>query len=564
MCLGLLLAASALVPAQQPQGVPEGVKVLRGLEYVAKGHERQQLDLYLPEKSDGPRPLIIWIHGGAWRGGSKDKCPAVPFVARGYAVASINYRLSQHAVFPAQIEDCKAAVRWLRAHARKYGLDPERFGAWGASAGGHLAALLGTAGDVKDLEGQGGNLDQSSRVQAVVDWFGPTDLLKMGGSHDNPKSPESLLIGGPVQQHKEKAARANPITYVTRDDAPFLILHGDKDPTVPYNQSELLAEALKKAGVEVTLRRVAGAGHGGKDFNSPENRRLMEEFFDRHLKAARPAKGGGAKEARVESYIFKKTPQGELKIHVHFPADWTAKDRRPAIVFFFGGGWTGGSVAQFTRQAEYLAARGMVAARADYRVKSRHDVTPDKCVEDCKSAIRWLRQNATKLGIDPEKIAASGGSAGGHTAAAAFTTKGLEPPGEDLTISSKPNLLVLFNPALNTSKLVDRMGSEKVARQISPNDNLTRDVPPAIIFFGTQDKLLAHGEEYVKKAKQLGLRAELYTAEGMGHGFFNKSPWTEATLAQADRFLARHGYTRGEPTIKPSEKAALKLAEKSP
>src|SRR5262249_6997950 len=157
-------------------------------------------DLYLPEKADSPSPVIVWVHGGAWRGGSKENCPAVPFAARGYAVASINYRLSQHATFPAQIEDCKAAVRWLRANANKFRRAPDRFGAGGASAGGPLVALLGTAGDAKELEGKGGHLDRPSRVQAVVDWFGPTDLTKMGGSHNRPNSPEALLIGGPVQE----------------------------------------------------------------------------------------------------------------------------------------------------------------------------------------------------------------------------------------------------------------------------------------------------------------------------------------------------------------------------
>ena len=138
----------------------------------------------------------------------------MPLVAKGYAVASINYRLSQHAVFPAQIEDCKAAIRWLRANAAKYHLDPDHIGVWGASAGGHLVALLGTTGGVKELEGNGGNLDQSSRVQCVVDWFGPTDLTTMGGEHDKPDSPVARLIGGPVQENKEKARKASPLTYV--------------------------------------------------------------------------------------------------------------------------------------------------------------------------------------------------------------------------------------------------------------------------------------------------------------------------------------------------------------
>jgi len=271
-----------------PLRIPEGVKVLRDLPYVEGGHERNRLDLYLPEKAEGQLPLVVWIHGGAWAMGSKEGCPAVPLTTKGYAVASINYRLSQHAVFPAQIADCKAAIRWLRANAAKYHLDSDHIGVWGASAGGHLVAMLGTAGGVKELEGTGGNLDQSSRVQCVVDWFGPSDLLTMAGSHDNPGSPEARLIGGPVQENKEKARKASPVTYVSKDSAPFLIMHGDQDKLVPLSQSEVLAEALKKAGVETTLVVVQGNGHGGPGFGSPENRKLIVDFFAKHLGKGNP------------------------------------------------------------------------------------------------------------------------------------------------------------------------------------------------------------------------------------------------------------------------------------
>ena len=278
-----LAAAQERPKRPSPPRLPDGVKVLRDLPYVEGGHERNRLDLYLPKRVDGRLPLIVWIHGGAWLTGSKDRCPAVPLTAKGYAVAAINYRLSQHAVFPAQIEDCKAAIRWLRANAAKYHLDSDRVGVWGASAGGHLVAMLGTTGGVKELEGTGGNPDQSSHVRCVVDWFGPSDLLTMAGSHDNPDSPEACLIGGPVQENKEKARKASPLTYVSRDSAPFLIMHGDQDNTVPLGQSEALAEALKKAGVEVTLVVVPGNGHGGPGFGSPENRKLIEDFFAKHL-----------------------------------------------------------------------------------------------------------------------------------------------------------------------------------------------------------------------------------------------------------------------------------------
>jgi acetyl esterase/lipase len=269
------------------QNVPEGTRILRDLAYVPDGHERQKLDIYLPEQnnSDGPLPLIVWIHGGAWLSGNKENCPSARFLRHGYAAASINYRLSQHAIFPAQIEDCKAAIRYLRANAEKYNIDPNRIGVWGASAGGHLVTLLGTSGDVKEFD-KGPNLHVSSRVQAVCDFFGPTDLTKMSAfessmNHDAADSPESKLVGGPVQENKEACKRANPITYVSKDDPPFLICHGDKDMLVPHNQSVLLNDALKNAGVNVKFHTVKGGGHG---FRDPEVDRMVQEFFDKHLK----------------------------------------------------------------------------------------------------------------------------------------------------------------------------------------------------------------------------------------------------------------------------------------
>jgi acetyl esterase/lipase len=275
--------------------LPEGTKAYRDLEYVKGGHERNKLDLYVPAKPEGPLPLIVWIHGGAWLSGNKNNTPALPLLARGYAVASINYRLSQHAKWPAQIEDCKAAIRWLRASASKYHLDPEHIGIWGSSAGGHLVALLGTTGGVKELEGEGGNSEQSSRVQAVIDFFGPSDFATIAEQsgpdsqldHAASDSPEAKLLGGRIQDNKDKAAKASPVSYVNTKAAPFLILHGEKDRVVPYAQSAELAEALKKAGVEVTLKKIEGAGHGGPQFNSAENRKLIVDFFDKHLKNAK-------------------------------------------------------------------------------------------------------------------------------------------------------------------------------------------------------------------------------------------------------------------------------------
>jgi acetyl esterase/lipase len=283
---------SKIPEAQRKLGtmpIPPGTRVLRDLAYVPDGHERQKLDLYLPEKG-GNLPLIVWIHGGGWQNGSKDRTQAVKFVPQGYAVASINYRLSSHAIFPAQIEDCKAAIRWLRAHAKEHGIDPQRIGVWGSSAGGHLVAMLGVTGDVKEFD-KGLNLDQSSRVQCVVDFFGPTELFTMQAqtviqgpiNHDAPESPESKLIGATVKEAKAKADKASPLTYVSKGGAPILIMHGDKDPLVPLKQSEVFLEALKKAGVDATLHVVPGAGHG---FGGPEIDEKVGAFFASHLKRA--------------------------------------------------------------------------------------------------------------------------------------------------------------------------------------------------------------------------------------------------------------------------------------
>jgi len=261
-----------------------GVQVLRDLEYVPGGHERNRLDLYLPQKAARPLPVILYVHGGGWKGGDKSNGPALRFAAKGYAVASMNYRFSQHATFPAQIYDCKAAVRWLRANARKYGLDADHIGAWGGSAGGHLVALLGTTAGVKELEGPGGNEEQSSRVQAVVDWFGPTDFLTVGA-----KETRTQLLGGDPQTDKEKALKASPMTYVSKDAAPFLIMHGDGDETVPIAQSETFAAALKKAGADATFVVIKGGKHGGALFTNAESMKLIEDFFARHLARATPA-----------------------------------------------------------------------------------------------------------------------------------------------------------------------------------------------------------------------------------------------------------------------------------
>ncbi len=255
---------------------------------------------------------------------------------------------------------------------------------------------------------------------------------------------------------------------------------------------------------------------------------------------------------KVIECVYKKTPQGELKMLIHFPADWKASDTRPGIVFFFGGGWRSGTPAQFEPQAKYLVSRGMVAARPEYRIQSKHNTTPDKAVEDGKSAVRWFRAHAAELGVDPQRIVGSGGSAGGHLAACAAMLDGLEAAGEDAAISSKPNALVLFNPVVDLRGLGIKSGDTRrkdLTARLSPILGMKKETPPTILFYGTSDKFCEQGRAFLARSKEIGNRAELFVAEGMPHGFFNKSPWTEVTLRQADRFLVSLGYLTGEPTI---------------
>jgi acetyl esterase/lipase len=230
-------------------------------------------------------PVVIYIHGGGWMSGDRRENRNGVLAPHGFFTISIDYRLSHQAIFPAQIEDAKTAVRWVRAHAAQYHLDPTRIGVWGHSAGAHLAALLGTSAGVAELEGAGEWAGYSSRVQAVATLAAPTDFLRMGGWHDDPDSPEARLVGGPIHERVDRVRMANPLTYVRSDAPPFLLLHGDDDTIVPIGQSVLLHQALRAAGCDATFVPLAGASH---DFDADEPswheaRHMVLAFFKRHL-----------------------------------------------------------------------------------------------------------------------------------------------------------------------------------------------------------------------------------------------------------------------------------------
>jgi len=272
--------------------VPESVEVRRDVAYAGTDNVRQKLDLYLPKQRAAGKalPVVVFIHGGGWRAGDKSSGAAnvSRFVASGeYAGVSVGYRLTNEAQWPAQIHDCKAAIRWIRGNAKELNLDPDKIAVWGTSAGGHLVSMLGTSGDVKELEGTlGAFTSQSSRVTCVLNFYGPENFVTMvtkPSTIDRTKGdyPEALLLGGRVQDVPEKAKAASPVTYVSADDPPFLTAHGTKDPLVPYDQALELDALLKKAGVSHLLIEMTNGGHG---FRSEELDKRVKQFLDLHLR----------------------------------------------------------------------------------------------------------------------------------------------------------------------------------------------------------------------------------------------------------------------------------------
>ncbi|MDJ0522530.1 MAG: alpha/beta hydrolase fold domain-containing protein [Planctomycetota bacterium] len=366
LLLVLLLALPALAEDAQ--------EIRRDLTYATVGSKELKLDLYRPENATGKEPLVVWIHGGGWRRGNKRNCQLRWMTEHGYAVASIQYRLSGEAIWPAQIHDCKGAIRWLRANASRLGFDATRVGVGGSSAGGHLAALLGTSGGVAALEGTvGGNADQSSRVQAVYDQFGPADFSTMGRGG----GAVGQLLGGAPAEKPEAARLASPTSHVTQDDPPFLIAHGARDRLVPLDQSRRLTALLEKAGVPVTLRVYEEAGHGGPAFGRQSHRAIVRAFFDQHLKGATStstptvtapsrtiatwsAKGRHAT-ARLEHTVLRdEKRQKDLQVRVTYP---TSEGRFPVLVWSHGAG---GSKEAYGPLVDHWATHGFVVIQATH------------------------------------------------------------------------------------------------------------------------------------------------------------------------------------------------------
>jgi acetyl esterase/lipase len=375
--LALIVSLPASPQAPAPQNAPPGargagargqapatfpgrlrMKIDRDLEYANVNGRALHLDLYSADPATEARPLIVWLHGGGWSSGDKFPSSATRLIVDGYVVASVEYRLSGEAKWPSQVFDCKAAIRWLRANASKYNIDPAHIGVWGTSSGGYLAALLGTSGDVKELEGDEGNLDQSSKVQATVDFSGAFDPVKMEATASKTKSDLafSVLFGGPLAQNQDKVKAANPVTYASKDDGPFLVVHGTADQAVPPQQSEMLVSALKAAGVTSSLTLVPGADHSISNVYTPVIEEAVATFFDKNLRDGKRLRGGIddmpvpsdawcdpiAEEYPPTFYKIFSTPSRgpntQASYRIYLPPDYERnKTRRYPVIYYLHG-----------------------------------------------------------------------------------------------------------------------------------------------------------------------------------------------------------------------------------
>lgn len=454
----LRLIFALLVLVASARAAHAACTTFSGLTYGTYGNGQSLLlDLMVPAGASAaaPVPLVLYLHGGGWSSGNRTIPVQVSDLCdRGYAVASPDYRLSNVAVWPAQIQDVKGAVRWLRANAATYGLDPDRFAAWGWSAGGHLAAMLGTTGGLAtatigkatvDLEGTtGGNAGSSSRVQAVVDWYGTHDFLQMrfypsSANHDAATSNESHLLGGAVPGLPELSATASPISFVTADDPPFFVQHGTADTTVPYNQSELLVDALRLHGVDTTFVPLQGAGHGSGEFTTAENLQRVYDFLDRVL-GPRPATvsiqaTADAAEAGPApgSFTVSRTGDASAPLTVRFVPAGTAR---------IGADYSLSPAWSVTIPAGAGSADLAVTPVDDSRIEGPESVVLSLAT-DPAYAVDVTRASATLTLADDESAAglpvltiAAADAAGSEIGPdpAAFTISADVPPAQDLTV----------------------------------------------------------------------------------------------------------------------------------
>lgn len=516
--------------------------------------------------------VVYMVSGGwnsSWSSPRNFVNPAAPagfrffrqLVEKGYTLYIVRHGSAPLFKVPDAVSDVRKALRHIHLHADDFKVDADRIGVCGGSAGGHLSLMLGTTGDDGNAKASTAIDRTGNRVAAVVAYFPPVDLREYVGPDDR----FPALDFDPTL-----AESVSPLLHVTADDAPTLLIHGTEDTLVPLSNSDRIEKAFQDKNVPTKKVVIEGAGHGFGGADGTLASKEMIAWFDTHLAktppprtANKPQKNYPPEMEGAEVETYKTVGDTELKAYVFKPESHEGNESRPAIVFFFGGGWKGGTPAQFEQHCRYLASRGMIAITADYRVASRNQTKATACVMDAKSAIRWVRKNARRLGADPQRIIAGGGSAGGHLAACTATVPGFEEAGDDLDVSSHPNGLALFNPALvlapvdgvrtvseqAVNQLRERMGTDP--RKLSPLHQLSKGLPPTIIFHGRADSTVpfATARAFADAATANGDIAQLEGYDGEPHGFFNfgrkENKAYLKTMLSLDQFLVDHGLLEG-------------------
>jgi len=392
--------------------LPESILFESGIEYANPENQHLQINIARPKKSDHLLPCVLCIHGGGFRAGNRDSYNPllIKLAGRGYVAVAASYRLAPKYQFPAAIFDVKAAVRWLKANAAAYQIDPDRIGVTGDSAGGHLAQFLGVTADVRQFEGDEGNYAQSTRVACVVNRYGPSDFTRSYGKSVDAAEVLPLWLGGDLKTASEKHVLSSPLNWVTPTAAPTLILHGTDDKYVAYEQGVWMRDRLKSCGVPVEMLTLEGAGHGFKGADAEKAEAAMFAFFDTQLKDSPVGGSAKVKVQRDIPYIESADPRQKLDIYA--PESAT---NLPVVFWIHGGGWQTGDRASVQLKPKAFVERGFVFVSTGYRLLPNVEMID--IFHDVAKSVHWVHDHIRQYGGDPNRILVMGHSAGAQLAA---------------------------------------------------------------------------------------------------------------------------------------------------
>ncbi len=487
-------------------------------------------------------PVLVWICGGAWI--TMEKAAHTPFLVqlarKGYIIATIEYRMSSTRHFPAQIEDVKSAIRYLRAHAEEFHIDPDRIAVGGESAGGHLAALAGVTGERSEFD-QGDNLDQSSHVCAVLDFYGPATFLQENNNTGDEPSPVHMLLGYDPAKHPDKATKAAALAYVSEKTPPFFIIHGQADHVVSVENSRCLADRLEEKGCSFELVEVEEADHADPRIYQSGTVERMDAFLQQVF--AQPFRKFQSRECisqearepfmtMVENLVYSQRPYWfpfynykDLKMDLLLPYAWGKEEKHPLLVWFGGGAFLTMEKAAFLPWLLYFVQKGYAVASVEYRLSN---VAPFPApLEDAKAAIRFLRAKAVEFQIDKDRVLVGGESAGGMLAAMTALTNGMQAydTGEYLQESSAVQGLIDFYGPAGVLTDLEQAGTDE-KRKIPPVE-VSPDMPPVFMAHGTADTLVdcRRSDEFYEKLREKDIPVEylvVQNAPHMGMEFYQK------------------------------------------